>query len=202
MGTQLVEGAHLTGGDILCRESSKPFGFYDRGSEKTIPCRKLTWKTSLIGLLFFIVHTEFSPNLCNFVANLALLWLRAFWGHIFHNSNNSIQNYQGELAWTRTSSRARVISVKSQKDDWLSDKAMIGLGSDNIYILPILQSAGCRSIVDISSVQCLQCIIIGFGIYCKRILVTLWRVTTQQCMVVDELTQNCNCNVSNQNKSS
>ena len=45
---------------------------------------------------------------------------------------------------------------------------MIGLGSDNIYILPILQSAGCRSIVDISSVQCLQCIIIGFGIYILR----------------------------------
>ena len=68
-GAQLVEGAHLTGGDILCRESSKPFGFYDRGSEKTIPCRKLTWKTSLIGLLFFIVHTLDVESL-NFIEHL------------------------------------------------------------------------------------------------------------------------------------
>ena len=40
-GTQLVEGAHLTGGDTrFCRESSKSPGFYDRGSEIIIPCRK------------------------------------------------------------------------------------------------------------------------------------------------------------------
>ena len=36
-GTQLVEGAHLTGGDTrFCRESSKSHGFYDRWSEKTM----------------------------------------------------------------------------------------------------------------------------------------------------------------------
>ena len=63
-GTQLVEGAHLTGGDTrFCRESSKSRGFYDRGSENTIPCRKYTWKTSLIGLLFFIVHIYIVPFL-------------------------------------------------------------------------------------------------------------------------------------------
>ena len=40
-GTQLVEGAHLTGGDTrFCRESSKSHGFCDRGSENTVPCRK------------------------------------------------------------------------------------------------------------------------------------------------------------------
>ena len=40
-GTQLVEGEHLTGGDMrFCRESSKSGGFYDRGSENTINCRK------------------------------------------------------------------------------------------------------------------------------------------------------------------
>ena len=39
--TQLFEGAHLTGGVTrFCRESSKSHGFYDRGSENTIPCRK------------------------------------------------------------------------------------------------------------------------------------------------------------------
>ena len=32
-GTQLVEG-------VVIRKSSKPPGFYDRGSENTIPCRK------------------------------------------------------------------------------------------------------------------------------------------------------------------
>ena len=33
-GTQLVEGAYLTGGDTrFCRESSRSRGFYDRGSE-------------------------------------------------------------------------------------------------------------------------------------------------------------------------
>ena len=40
-GTQLVKWAHLTCSDTrFCRESSKSRGFYDRGSENTIPCRK------------------------------------------------------------------------------------------------------------------------------------------------------------------
>ena len=40
-GTQLIEWAHLTGGDTrFCCESSKSREFYDRGSENTTPCRK------------------------------------------------------------------------------------------------------------------------------------------------------------------
>ena len=56
-GTQLFEGAHLTGGDPrFCRESSKSRGFW--GVKSSIfPCESFQdWKTSLSALSFFIVH--------------------------------------------------------------------------------------------------------------------------------------------------
>ena len=84
-GTQLVEGAHLTGGDTrFCRESSKSLGFY-RGSENTIPCREKNMEDQF--KCFIILHcsslTQFFLNLRNFVANLALSRIRAFWGGTF-----------------------------------------------------------------------------------------------------------------------
>ena len=41
-GAQLVEGAHLTGGDMrFCHESSKSCRFYDRGKQGGITCEAI-----------------------------------------------------------------------------------------------------------------------------------------------------------------
>ena len=74
-GTQLVEGAHLTSVDTrFCRESSK--SQYLAGNEYGRLVEMLCYSS-----LFTL--TQSLLNWRNFVANLALSQLHAFWGHFW-----------------------------------------------------------------------------------------------------------------------